>query len=473
MRYNSGRGSVSDRVERAFESVIGVRHCLAVNSGSSALICALVGAGIGPGDEVLVPAYTWVATAAAAIAVGAVPVLVEIDETLTIDPADIERKITPRTRAIIPVHMINLVCDMDSIMDIAARHDLIVIEDAAQAVGVSYRGRRVGSIGHAGILSFNQHKNVTCGEGGAVLTNDDRIYARALMYHDVGSYIRTTNLKHDEPIFVGQNMRISELQAGVLRPQIQRLDRLLRRRRAQRNAVVAALANVPPGFMISPHHDVDNAVGLSVIFPRAEQARTFGRTRGAVQLIDTHRHVFVNWEPIMARRTHHPASNPFLSAHSNVQYGPDQCPRTLDILTRTCSITLVPHLPTVVVRLLAVRLARRASRALRTPPPGRAPATCGRSTHGRSVDEDDVDVGDDDFVGTLEFDGVGAGSEFAEGNGDGDGAPAGSIGEGPSHGVPRPAVDAYGGNRGAVVPEVEGDVGLAGGVFPVDAVDVE
>lgn len=368
MRYNSDRGSVTDGVERAFESIIGVRHCLMVNSGSSALICALVGAGIGPGDEVLVPAYTWIATAAAAVAVGAVPVLVEIEETLTIDPADIERKITPRTRAIIPVHMINLVCDMDPIMDIAARHDLIVIEDAAQAIGASYRGRRVGSIGHAGAFSFNQHKNVTCGEGGAVLTNDERIYARALMYHDVGSYIRTTSVKHDEPVFVGQNMRMSELQAAVLRPQLKRLDRILARRRAQRDVIVESLTKVKSDLAISPHHDVDNAVGLSVIFPEAEQARVFGQTRGAVQLIDTHRHVFVNWEPIRARRTHHPASSPFLVAQSNVQYGPEQCPRTLDLLRRTCSITLDPQLPVTAMRLQALHLARAASRAVGAKP---------------------------------------------------------------------------------------------------------
>ncbi|HMJ13424.1 MAG TPA: aminotransferase class V-fold PLP-dependent enzyme, partial [Polyangiaceae bacterium] len=185
-RYHTSGQSEVQRLEEELCRVIGVEHTLGVNSGTSALICGLVGAGVGPGDEVLVPAYTWVSSAAAPLAVGAVPVLVEINETLTIDPEDIRKKITPQTKAIIVVHMLNLVCDMDSIMAIAKQHDLVVIEDACQAVGVTYKGRRVGSIGHVGAFSFNQHKNIQSGEGGAVLTSDPRIHARALMYHDVG-----------------------------------------------------------------------------------------------------------------------------------------------------------------------------------------------------------------------------------------------------------------------------------------------
>ena len=172
-RYAAAGASEVTRLEGELRDVIGVRHALAVNSGTSALVAALVGAGVGPGDEVLVPAFTWVSTAAAPLAVGAVPVLVEVDASLTMDPADLARKITPQSRAVIPVHMQNLVCDMDPIMSLAATHELTVIEDACQAVGQRYRGRRVGSIGHAGCFSFNQYKNIRCGEGGALLTDDD------------------------------------------------------------------------------------------------------------------------------------------------------------------------------------------------------------------------------------------------------------------------------------------------------------
>jgi dTDP-4-amino-4,6-dideoxygalactose transaminase len=142
--YRGGGHGFTKQFEIDLVKKLGVKHALTVNSGTSALISALAAAGIGPGDEVLVPAYTWVSTAIAPLAVGAVPILVDVDHSLTIDPEDIKRKITPHTKAIIPVHMLNLVCDMDAITAIAKQHRLKIIEDACQAVGVTYKGRRVG-----------------------------------------------------------------------------------------------------------------------------------------------------------------------------------------------------------------------------------------------------------------------------------------------------------------------------------------
>src|SRR3981081_1659118 len=150
LRYRGGETGFTTRFETKLQEKLGVKHVLTVNSGTSALIAALAAAGIGPGDEGLVPAYTWVSTAIAPLAVGAVPILVDINESLTIDPDDIRRKITPYTRAIIPVHMLNLVCDMDAVCAIAKQFKLKIIEDACQAVGATYRGRRVGTIGEAG-----------------------------------------------------------------------------------------------------------------------------------------------------------------------------------------------------------------------------------------------------------------------------------------------------------------------------------
>ena len=154
MHHGEGYDSFTTRFELQLKNKIGVKHALTVNSGTSALVVALVAAGIGPGDEVLVPAYTWVSTAAAPLAVGAVPILVDIDETLTMDPEDIKRKITPNTKAVIPVHMLNLACDMDRILSIAKHNRLVVIEDACQAIGVSYKGKRLGSIGDSRSLQF-------------------------------------------------------------------------------------------------------------------------------------------------------------------------------------------------------------------------------------------------------------------------------------------------------------------------------
>lgn len=354
-RFQSGRTSRTLVFEQRLQRIIGVKHALAVNSGTSALICALVGAGVGPGDEVLVPAYTWVSTAAAPLAVGAVPVLVNIDESLSMDPSDVKRKTTPRTKAIIPVHMRNLVADMDPLMQIAHDHNLVVIEDACQAIGVEYRGRRVGSIGHAGAMSFNQHKNIKSGEGGALLTNDPRIFARARMYHDVGSYSRDERFETDEPLFVGLNLRMPELSAAILDSQLKRLDKQLAIRKAHRRVIVEELSR-NPRLRISPHNDPTNAVGITVVFDDANDAARFARNSGVNCLIDTGRHIYTNWLSILEKRSFHPRMNPWSWANFAADPVAADCARTLDILRRTCSISVDPNVPGFLLR----RLVRRA-----------------------------------------------------------------------------------------------------------------
>jgi dTDP-4-amino-4,6-dideoxygalactose transaminase len=357
-RYGKAGKSEAGKFEQELCAAIGVEHALAVNSGTSALISALVGAGIGPGDEVLVPAYTWVATAAAPLAVGAVPVLVEIDESLTMDPADLVRKITPHTKAVIPVHMLNLVCDMDSIMKAAADHGLVVIEDACQAIGVRHHGRRVGSIGHVGAFSFNHHKNITSGEGGAVLTNDRTIHARAAMHHDVGSYERP-GWTETEALFPGVNHRMPELCAAVLRPQLARIDAQLERRRERRRMVFDRISSGSwSDARVAPHHDEADAVGLALTFDDPAKARAFGALRGARRLIDTGRHVYANWQSVLAKRAHHPRLDPHAWAHRTVDYTPDSCPATLDILARSCTVELAPEVPTPAFKLLTHGLGR-------------------------------------------------------------------------------------------------------------------
>ena len=348
LRYSRGERGYTARFETQLAHKIDVNHVLTVNSGSNALITALVAAGIGPGDEVLVPAYTWVATALAPLAVGAVPVLVNIDESLTIDPKEIERRITPHTKAIIPVHMLNLVCDMDAIMDIAKRHNLVVIEDACQGVGVHYKGRRVGTIGDLGAFSFNHFKNVTSGEGGAVLTNDERSFVRARTYHDPGSFIRGHE-RSNEPIFPGMNFRVSELTGAVLYAQLSRLDPLLKRMRVRHPLISDAFKDLNHCH-VSPHNDPENAVALSVIFDTAEDAKAFAQTRGVERLIDTDRHVFTNWEAVVSKRSFHPKMNPHNWAHREIDYSAEEYARTLDILTRTCRVALGAQFPVPVMR---------------------------------------------------------------------------------------------------------------------------
>jgi dTDP-4-amino-4,6-dideoxygalactose transaminase len=354
-RYSGGH--MTDRFEAESAAFLDSPHTLAVSSGTAALMCALVGVGVGPGDEVLVPAYTWVSTAAAPLALGAVPVLVEVDESLTLDPADLKTKITAKTRAVVPVHMLNLVCDMDAITALAAEHGIAVVEDACQAFGVRYHGRRAGTIGDAGAFSFSQAKNISSGEGGLVTTADERIAARAGMFHDLGSYTRAGWVAPDEPLFVGMNLKMNELASSVLLPQLRRLDRELNRVAALRRAVVEELSREST-IRISPHHDPDAAIGLTVTFDDPADAERFGRMRGAQRLIDTGRHVPLNWESIRSRRTYSDRFDPYgWAGRTEDPAGPETCPVTLDILARTCKITLRPDLPAAVTRLVARKLA--------------------------------------------------------------------------------------------------------------------
>lgn len=362
-RFSGSRVSQTRRFEVELARTVGTSHAIAMNSGTSALIAALAAASIGPGDEVLVPAYTWVSSAAAVIAVGAVPVLVDVDESATIDPEDVRRRITPYTKAIIPVHMLNLVCDMDAIMEIAREHGLVVIEDAAQAFGVMYRGKHVGAIGDAGAFSFNQHKNIKSGEGGALVTSNPRLHARAGMYHDVGSYERDDRFDGEEPLILGMNFRMPELSAAILRTQLRRLDRQIKLRQSRREFVIQELRRHHVPAEVAKHNDPGNAAGLIVSFENEQLASAFGRARGVVRLIESGRHVFTNWESLLAKRTAHPAMNPYAWAHREISYDRESYVSTLHILGRTCTIDLAPEIPMLAYRLLVRDMVKALSRS--------------------------------------------------------------------------------------------------------------
>jgi dTDP-4-amino-4,6-dideoxygalactose transaminase len=230
---------------KAFESEIaaysGCKFGAGVNSGTDALHLALRALRIGPGDEVITTPFTFVATTEAIGIVGATPVFVDIDPaTFNIDPEQIEAAITPRTKAILPVHLYGQPADMDPIMEIARAHGLRVVEDAAQALGATYKGRKVGSIGDAGCLSFFPSKNLGAfGDGGMVVTNDQEIYDRVEMLRRHGGKIK---YHHTE---LGLNSRLDELQAAVLRVKLRYLDEWVKARRAHAYAYNAALAGIP------------------------------------------------------------------------------------------------------------------------------------------------------------------------------------------------------------------------------------
>ncbi len=348
-RYRGGEGGESDTFEKEWCEKIGTKYAIAVTSGTAALIMGMVGLGIGPGDEVIVPAYTYIATPLAPLAVGAVPIIAEVDTSLTIDPKDIERKITPRTRAIIPVHMVGLPSNMDAIMDIAARHDLKVLEDACQADGGAYGGKRLGAIGHAGAFSFNHFKIMTCGEGGALVTDDREVYERALIFHDGGSSFRNHAAELQTPIFAGWNFRINEILSAILRVQLTRLDGMLDAMLTEKRTIINALQGVGP-FTFNPIHDVEGDCGTTValLFDSEPTMRRFlaGLDEvgvGANTPIDSGRHVYSNWEPILNQQgAHNLAFDAYQLAPEPVAYSKDMCPRTLDVLSRTAYLHTDP-----------------------------------------------------------------------------------------------------------------------------------
>lgn len=341
--------------ERRFAELMGAQHALALTSGTVALHAAMTAIGVGPGDEVIVPAYTWIASAAAPALAGAVPVLAEIDETLTLDPADLERKITPQTRAIIPVHMVNAPCNMDAIMDIARRHSLKVVEDACQAVGIDYKGRKCGSFGEIGVYSFNHYKNMTIGEGGAVVTDDPALFSRLMNFHDLGIWARDGYEAGNNPAFLASHSRVTEVQGAMLGVQLSRLSGNVARLKRNRRVIAEVLRNAG-GLRISPHNDPDNAATMTVIFATEAEAEAFGGRPGVHRIYDNSKHVYTNWDPIVNKRTAHPAMNPWAWAKRPISYDERTCARTLDIMRRSCRITINPAWPATLARQLAKTL---------------------------------------------------------------------------------------------------------------------
>ena len=260
--------------ERELASRTGAAHALLCASGTAALSIALAACRVGAGDEVIIPPFTFVATMEAVIHAGAVPVFADIDETLCLDPAGVEAAVTPRTRAVIPVHMCGAMARIDDIRSLCDRRDLVLIEDACQAVGGSYRGKALGTFGHMGCFSFDSVKTITCGEGGAVLTDDEALYARADAYSDHGHDHAGADRGAEGHPILGNNHRISELNAAVGLAQFRKLDRILETQRAAKKALKAGLSDCTRiRFRELPDSEGDSATFLSFFLPDEESAR--------------------------------------------------------------------------------------------------------------------------------------------------------------------------------------------------------
>lgn len=333
----------ADIFESSLASRLGARHALGVSSGTAAIICGLAALGVGPGDEVVVPAYGFVAGILGPLAVGAVPVVCDIDDSLTIDPDDLLRKITPKTRAVIPVHVHGLAADLDAIGAIARRHGLAVLEDACQSIGGSYRDRYLGTIGEVGAFSFNQHKIITAGEGGALVTSSTELYERAFISHDGSASF--SRHRFGEPVFAGLAFRLNEVSAAILNAQLTRLDDIIAGLRDTRGKVALALA-VATALKPIPVHDPDGSCGthLGYLFPGQDQARVFMNAvdEGEVSAFQGvgYGHAYPEWTILHERRGgHHRLRNPLLD--TDWVQPSDGCAASQDILSR-CVLVRYP-----------------------------------------------------------------------------------------------------------------------------------
>lgn len=268
----------TERLEEAYRHRLGRRHALAVNSGTAALSIAMTMLDVGPGDEVLVPGYFWVSCASAVVRAGAIPRLVEIDDTFVMDPEDLERKIGARTKAILVVHMSGATGRLDALVEIARRHGIALVEDVAQANGASYRGKPLGSFGDVAIYSFQFNKAITAGEGGMVVCDDAGLYRRAVAVHDLG-YPRSEKgrLDTEDPDVQlwGQGSRMSELSAAMLFAQERKLDGLVADMRALHERIGGGLGRIE-GARARHQEDPGGGNGAFVIttWPDAGTART-------------------------------------------------------------------------------------------------------------------------------------------------------------------------------------------------------
>jgi 8-amino-3,8-dideoxy-alpha-D-manno-octulosonate transaminase len=249
----------------------GCKHAQLVSSGTAALTTALSAFGIGYGDEVICPAFTFVASFEAIISVGAVPVLVDVDDTLTLNPAAVKAAITPKTKCVMPVHMCGSMADMDALMSICKEHNLILLEDACQAIGGTYKGKMLGTIGDAGTFSFDYVKTMTCGEGGVIMTNSKDVFIYSDGYSDHGHDHTGVDRGADLHPFIGYNFRISELHAAVGLAQIQRLNDFLIIQKKNNAALKNILATVPEiTFRRVPDEAGDSGSFVSWFLPTAE-----------------------------------------------------------------------------------------------------------------------------------------------------------------------------------------------------------
>ncbi|RZS90490.1 DegT/DnrJ/EryC1/StrS family aminotransferase [Aquimarina brevivitae] len=297
-------------LEKALAKQMQVAHAQAVSSGTAALSVALAAAGVGYGDEVIMPTFTFVASFESILAIGAIPVLCDIDDTLTLSPEAVKKAITPKTKVVMPVHMCGSMADLASLRAICKEHNLILLEDACQAIGGTYEGKPLGSYGDLGCFSFDYVKTVTCGEGGAVITNNASYASNADKYQDHGhDHVGNDRGAESHP-FLGYNYRISELNAAVGIAQLRKLDKTIATQKQHYNILRAAIAEIPEvSFRAVPQNGVESYAFLNFFMPNEELAR---KASGALKAngvdacfywYDNNWHYYRKWQHLLEAKS--------------------------------------------------------------------------------------------------------------------------------------------------------------------------
>lgn len=282
-------------LEAAICETFGCKHAQLLSSGTAALTTAMSALGIGYGDEVILPSFTFVASFEAVLSVGAIPVFVDVDDTLTLNPQAVRNAITSKTKCIMPVHMCGSMADMDALQSICKGHNLILLEDACQSIGGTYKGKKLGTIGDAGTFSFDFVKTITCAEGGVVMTNREDVYIASDGYTDHGHDHKGVDRGADLHPFIGYNFRISELHAAVGLAQIKKLDTFLAIQKKNHTALKSALAQIPEvSFRRIPDESGDSCTFLSWFLPTEEATKAVVAELKAQNILAGNFYWFVN-----------------------------------------------------------------------------------------------------------------------------------------------------------------------------------
>jgi len=321
--------------ETEFAAKMNVAYAVATTSGTNSLLCCLAALGIGAGDEVIVPGYTFIASISTIMLMNARPVLAEIDDSLNIDPTRIEELITPRTKAIMPVHMLGNPCDMDSIMAIAKKNNLYVIEDCCQACGAMYRGKRVGTFGDMAAFSLNVFKTISSGDGGVTITNDKNLYERAFGFHDQGHKPSRMGVEIGNRSIIGMNMRMNELTGAVALAQLRKIDTIMSTLNRNKS-MLKEYIGLHGGYKFRKINDPGECCTiLTLIFDNKELTEKFCAKIGSSPIARSGWHVYNNMEQILGVMTS--AKNPCLEG---LHFEKHMLPQTDDILERAVNISI-------------------------------------------------------------------------------------------------------------------------------------